>query len=91
MTQTNNYGRRKWAGYTLAELRGQRELVNTRIAVERNSLADDVDELREKITLRSRPASVAGKMFSALSYLDWIILSVSFFRKIAPLFNRRKR
>lgn len=89
--KSNKFGLRRWEGYTLEDLRNQRTIVNTRIMVERCRLADEVDTLRDKVLTTSRPNSMMGRMFSALSYLDWIMLGVTLWRRLSPLFVRRHR
>ena len=87
----NKYGSRRWAGYTLEELRNQRTLVNARIMIERHRLSCDVNDLRESVVAKSKPVTIAGRMFSALSYLDWVVMGVTAIRKISPLFRRHRR
>lgn len=85
----NKFGLERWEGYTLEELRTQRTVVNTRIMVERTRLADDVDSLRLKIAGSARPTTILGRMLAGLSYLDWVVMAFTLFRRLAPLFRRR--
>lgn len=82
---------RPWPGYTLAELRNQRTLTNARIIIERHRLAHSVDLLRDNFTNRTNPVTVVGRLLGALNYIDWAIIGVTMFRKLSPLFRRKKR
>lgn len=87
--KNSKFGLRHWEGYTLQDLRNQRTIVNTHIMVERCRLADEVEELRTKMMTSARPGSMMGRMFSALSYLDWMVLAISLWRRLSPIFKRR--
>lgn len=83
----------KWEGYTLEELRCQRALAKARIMVAQNRVDRDVARLRTVFTGHSPNlgSSTIGRMLSALSYLDWAIISITLIRKIAPLFSHKKK
>ncbi len=83
----------KWEGYTLEELRCQRTLAQSRIMLAENRIDRDIASL-QKTLAGGRPNighSVVGRMLGALSYLDWAIISISLFRKLAPLFSHKSR
>lgn len=80
---------RKWRGYTFEELQDQRILTDARITIQKNLLEDRFRALRPG----GNTGSTTRKVFSALGYLDYIMLGAALFRKIRPWlrFIRRKK
>lgn len=92
LTTSKSNRRRRWEGYNLEELRCQRALAQARIMIEQHRLNRDVASLRESITKRdpSSRSTMIGRMLGALSYMDWILLGIGAYRRLAPLLRKRK-
>lgn len=81
---------RKWNGYTLEQLQDEKLLNDARI---------DIQKMRLKKKLQSFGNNVGGgkgvtkKIFSALDYVDYIVLGMVILRKLKPLLSifRKKR
>lgn len=77
-----------WRGYTLDELRYERVIALTRIEIEKAKMLDAAEQTRDSLPLIGR--SAATSMIRSISLLDYVILAVKLYRKIAPLFRKKK-
>lgn len=84
--------KRRWEGYTLEQLRSQRAMVQQRIASTQKRVDLRAQQVRSSFMspTRGMGASLCGRMIGALSYLDWIMLAFSLYKKLAPLFAKKK-
>lgn len=78
-----------WKGYSLEELRFQRMLALTRIEVERSKLLDAAEDTRRNLPVVG--SATASTLFSSISKVEYIILAIRLFRKLAPLFRKNNR
>ncbi len=78
-----------WRGYTLDELRFRRVLAMTRLELQKESLAQQVDNLRQG---RATDGSTSWmtKVMGAFNYFDYAVLAFTVGRKVLHVFRRRK-
>lgn len=78
-----------WRGYTFDELRFQRVLSMTRLELQKESLAQQFDNLRNG---RSTDGSAGWmtKLFGAFNYIDYAVFALTIGRKLVRLFRRKK-
>lgn len=78
-----------WRGYTLDELRFQRVLSMTRLELQKESLAQQIDNLRNG---RSTDGSTGWmtRLLGAFNYIDYAVFALTLGRKIMRVFRRRK-
>lgn len=77
-----------WRGYTLEELRYQRMLALTRVEIEKAKLLDATETTRESLPIIG--SSSAGTLFKSISKLEYLFIAIRLFRKIAPLFRKKR-
>lgn len=77
-----------WRGYTLDELRYERVIALTRIEIEKSKLIDASETTREQLPLIGR--STATSLFRSISKIEYLIIAIKLFRKIAPLLKKKK-
>lgn len=82
---------RRWGGYSLSELQGQRTMVNARIMIERHRLDTSVASLRNALTPGPGRKSIATRMLKALDVMDWLMLGLGLYRRLAPIFERHRK
>lgn len=90
-------------GYTLEELRYQRALVALKKEFSQTKFLRNIDGVKKSdflspqrvvSSIPGRFGSVASKVFSGLSYLDYAMLGFSIFksiRKLTSLFRKKKK
>lgn len=77
-----------WRGYTLDELRYERVIALTRIEIEKSKLIDAAESSRNDLPFVGR--STATTLFRSISKIEYLILAIKLFRKVAPLFKKKK-
>ena len=80
--------KKTWKGYNFDEIREQIVLNDARIMIQKIKIQDDIKALR---TARSNNKSTFKKLFSALSYVDYIVMGITLIRKLRPLFKAFKK
>ncbi|MDE5567856.1 MAG: hypothetical protein K2J12_05380 [Muribaculaceae bacterium] len=78
-----------WQGYTLEELQYARMIALTRIEIEKSKLMDVAESTRSNLPIIGTASSM-GSVFKSISKLEYIIIAFKLFRKIAPLFKKKK-
>ncbi|MDE6704027.1 MAG: hypothetical protein K2K00_10190 [Muribaculaceae bacterium] len=78
-----------WQGYTLEELQYARMIALTRIEIEKSKLMDVAESTRSNLPIIGAASSM-GSVFKSISKLEYIIIAFKLFRKIAPLFKKKK-
>lgn len=79
---------RKWKGYTLDELQHQRTVNDARILVQKMALEHQINVMQ---TTRKRDKSIAQKILSALSYVDYAVLGITLARKVASIVSHLRK
>lgn len=79
----------EWQGYTLEELQYARMIALTRIEIEKSKLADAAETTRSTLPIIGSESPM-GSVFKSISKLEYIIIAFKLFRKIAPLFKKKK-
>lgn len=80
--------RKRWPGYTIDELRCRRTLVAADIMVTRHDLATQIKRIRGDVFRPRHASTVVGRIFGAMSYMDWALLAISLWRRISRLRRR---
>lgn len=80
----------QWKGLTLDEIRMRRVLVQARMEIQKYKLADQCEQLRERTTFVGGGNSLLSRMAGVMSYAEYAILAFKMFRKISPMFKRKK-
>lgn len=75
----------EWGGYTLEQLRYERAMTGVRIALEKERLAGGGRGARRGATAGE---STWRRLAAMLSYVDYVVLVVKLWRRLAPLFGR---
>lgn len=91
-------------GLTLEEIRYRRALALMEREFAREALTEDLERLRERMSIGQRTAGsggsvsamagVASRVLSKVSYIDYFILGMSVFgtvRKVVGFFRKRRR
>ena len=78
-----------WKGYTLEELQYARMIALTRIEIEKSKLADAAETTRSAIPFVGSASSMST-IFKSVSKLEYLVIAFKLFRKIAPLFKKKK-
>lgn len=78
----------EWHGYTLDELRYERVVTLTRIEIEKSKIIDLAEKTRSELPLIG--TSTASTLIQSINKLDYIIFIVKLWRKLAPLFKKKK-
>lgn len=81
-------GSSDWKGYSLEELRYARVITLTRIEIEKSKLLDATAATRESLPIIG--SSSVGTLFKSISKIEYFIIAFKLFRKIAPLFKKKK-
>ncbi len=77
-----------WKGYNLDELRYARMIALTRIEIERSKLYDAAESTRESLPIVG--SSSISSVFRSISKLEYAIIAFKLFRKLSPLFKKKK-
>lgn len=77
----------EWKGYTLEEIRFQKMLAMAKAEIGRQFFMERVAELTAE---NSRPATIIGKLTSALSYFDYAVLAFRLVKSATRVFRRRR-
>ena len=77
-----------WSGYSLEELRYERVIALARIQIEKAKLIDMDQSTRESLPIVGN--NTASSLFKSISRFEYLILAITLFRKIRPLFKRKK-
>lgn len=77
---------RKWKGYSFEQLQDQRILNDARIAIQKTVIEEDVKNIK-----RVNFKDSSRRLFSALGYMDYIMLGITLVRKLRPVFKFFKR
>ncbi len=77
-----------WTGYTLEELRYEKVVALARIQIEKAKLLDMAESTRDSLPIVGN--SSASTLFKSISRFEYIILAIKLFRKIRPLFKKKK-
>ncbi len=88
ITPFNNDGPR-WEGYTLSRLRYERAVTLAHIEMERDRMGEAAARLGRGNAFLS--GSIFRRLSSALNYTDYIIMAISLWRKLGPLFKKNSR
>ena len=78
-----------WQGYTLEELQYARMIALTRIEIEKSKLIDATESTRSTLPFIGSASSM-GTLFKSISKLEYFIIAFKLFRKITPLFRKKK-
>lgn len=82
---------REWKGLTLEDIRYRRAINHVRLEIEKERLMSATSQLVGNTTQGLFSSSMARKLFSGFSYLDYGVLAFQVFkqsRKIFRLFRR---
>lgn len=88
-----NSSSREWKGYSFDELKEQQALNDARIMLQKMKLEDTLSSLRHPLAGRTN-GGVFRKMFSALGYMDYIVMGIALMRRLKPLWrlvSRKKK
>lgn len=77
-----------WGGYTMEQLRYERAMTEVRIELEKEWLALGGRGGRRGGATASQPTR--QRLAAMLSYVDYVVLGVKLWRRLAPLFGRGK-
>ena len=79
----------EWAGYTMEDIQYQRAITLARIAVAHERLNMDVEHIKKGNIFFS--GSFFTRIMKVIDYSDFFVIGLSLWRKIRPLFSRRKK
>lgn len=77
-----------WRGYTLDELRYERVIALTRIEIEKAKFLDAAETTRDSLPIIGH--TPIGSLLQSIGKLEYLILLVKLYRKLAPLFKKKK-
>ena len=78
-----------WRGYTLEEMQQARSLAMTRLKHEKSKLTDSAEQFRAGLPFVGS-ASPALSILRSFGKLQYIFLAIKLFRKVIPLFRKKK-
>lgn len=78
-----------WRGYSLEELQYERVITLARIEIEKSKLADAAECTRSELPIIGSSSSLSTALRS-ISKLEYLLIAIKLFRKIAPLFKKKK-
>ena len=78
----------KWQGYSYDELMYQRVLTMARIEMTKERLSSNIDRLKHGGGIIS--GGWIKRIFKILDYSDIFVIGMSIWRKLSPLFSRRR-
>lgn len=78
-----------WKGLTLDELQYAKVITLTRIEIEKARMIDAAEATRASLPFVGQPQT-ASTIFNAIGRIEYLIIAIRLFRKIAPLFRKKK-
>ena len=78
----------KWPGYSLDELQSLLERTDMLIENEKKILQENVREVK---AVRDTSKTVTRKVLSALSYVDYLMIGLTVFRKLRSVVTRFRK
>ena len=88
MTDSATSAKKDWKGYTIDELAYHRAVALIRIDVEKERISREYSRVSQGNILLSK--SLFTRVVSVMSYADFIVLGVKMWRRVAPLFKKKK-
>lgn len=77
----------EWRGYTLNELRDQRDIALAHIKIEKSKLIDASVTTRNELPFIGRKC--AFSLLRSIYKIEYLIIAIKLFRKFAPLFKKK--
>lgn len=78
-----------WKGYTIEEMRYAKVIALTRTEIEKAKLLDAVESARESLPFVGSSESTSS-VFKSMSFIQYAVIAYKLFRRIAPLFRKKK-
>ena len=78
-----------WQGYSLEELRYARMVALARVEIEKSKLLDTAENTRNNLPIVGSSSSFSS-VFKSINKLEYFIIAFKLFRKITPLFRKKK-
>lgn len=78
-----------WQGYSLEELRYARMVALARVEIEKSKLLDAAEHTRNNLPIVGSSSSFSS-VFKSINKLEYFIIAFKLFRKITPLFRKKK-
>lgn len=82
---------REWKGLTLDDIRYRRAINHVRLEIEKERLMSETSQLVGNTTQGFFSSSMARKLFSGFSYLDYGVLAFQIFRQSRKIFRLFRR
>ena len=79
----------EWRGYTMDELAYHKALTLARIEMAKERLDYDVDHIKKGNVFLS--GSWFGRIMKMLDYSDFIVIALTVWRKLAPVFSKKRK
>lgn len=86
-TRNSNKKPDEWQGYTLEQIAYERAVALARIEIQKNRM--DTGTQRMRAGNFSLGSAMFSKILSALSYVDYAVIAIQLYRRIAPLFRKK--
>lgn len=78
----------KWNGFSLEELKARQAVNDKRIELCKADLENSFAALKAS---GNTVKTISGKVFSALSYMDYVVLALTVIRKVRSLITRFRK
>ena len=79
----------EWSGYTMDDIAYQRVLTYARIEMTKERMAMDAERIKKGNVLLS--GSWFKRLMKAIDYTDVFVIGFSLWRKLSPIFSRKKK
>lgn len=78
---------RKWRGYTLDQLQDERIVNDAKIEIQKSILENRFEYFKQL----GGGKGAFKKVFSAMNYMDYIVLAFTIIKKLSPIFRFFKK